>query len=235
MDNIFPLLLTDVEFAPNGVPLLRDIQLSIAGGARTVILGANGAGKSVLMRLMHGLLAPSSGRVLWNGSAARPAAQALVFQRPVMLRRSTLANVVYGLKLHGVPQAVRRSRAEAALARVGLGHLAERPARVLSGGEQQRIALARAWALEPRILFLDEPTASLDPGAAREVERIVTEIHRAGTTIVMTTHNLGQARRLADEIIFLHQGRITERTPATEFFQRPRSVEAETYLTGELP
>ncbi|MCX7170245.1 MAG: ATP-binding cassette domain-containing protein [Proteobacteria bacterium] len=235
MENIFPLLLTDVGFAPNGVPLLRDIQLSIAGGARTVILGANGAGKSVLMRLMHGLLAPSSGRVLWNGSAARPASQAMVFQRPVMLRRSTLANVAYGLKLHGVPQAERQLRAEVALARVGLGHLAERPARVLSGGEQQRIALARAWALEPRILFLDEPTASLDPGAAREVERIVTEIHRAGTTIVMTTHNLGQARRLADEIIFLHQGRITERTPAADFFEQPRSAEAENYLTGELP
>lgn len=235
MDNIFPLQLTDVGFAPNGVPLLRDIQLSIAGGARTVILGANGAGKSVLMRLMHGLLAPSSGQVLWNGSAVRPAVQAMVFQRPVMLRRSTLANVAYGLKLHGVPQAVRRARAEAALARVGLGHLAERPARVLSGGEQQRIALARAWALEPRILFLDEPTASLDPGAAREVERIVTEIHRAGTTIVMTTHNLGQARRLADEIIFLHQGRITERTPATEFFRQPASPEAAAFLAGELP
>ena len=235
MDDIFPLVLTDVGFAPGGVALLSDIQVSIAGGSRTVILGANGAGKSVLMRLMHGLLAPSNGSVLWHGGKARPSAQAMVFQRPVMLRRSTLANVAYGLKLHGVPQAARIARAEQALARVGLGHLAERPARVLSGGEQQRIALARAWALEPRILFLDEPTASLDPTAARDVERIVTDIHQSGTTIVMTTHNLGQARRLAEDIIFLHQGRITERTTAAEFFQRPRSVEAETYLKGELP
>jgi len=235
MTEIFPLQLAGVGFAPDGVTLLHDVQLNIAGGARTVILGANGAGKSVLMRLMHGLLQPSRGRVLWNGSAGRPAAQAMVFQRPVMLRRSTLANVEYGLKLLGVPKALRQSRAEAALAHVGLAHLATRPARVLSGGEQQRIALARAWALEPRILFLDEPTASLDPAAAREVERIVSEIHRAGTAIVMTTHNLGQARRLADEIIFLHQGRITERTPASEFFRQPRSAEAAEYLSGELP
>lgn len=235
MAVIFPLRLSDVCFAPNGVPLLHDIRLDIVGGARSVILGANGAGKSVLMRLMHGLLKPSSGSVLWNGTAGRPSAQAMVFQRPVMLRRSTLANVEYGLKLLGVTKALRQARAEAALAHVGLAHLAERPARVLSGGEQQRIALARAWALEPRILFLDEPTASLDPGAAREVERIVSDIHQAGTTIVMTTHNLGQARRLADEIIFLHQGRITERTPAADFFRQPQSVEAASYLSGELP
>ncbi|MFA7281436.1 MAG: ABC transporter ATP-binding protein [Sterolibacterium sp.] len=235
MKDIFPLQLTDVGFAPDGVSLLHDVQLRIADGARSVILGANGAGKSVLMRLMHGLLKPSSGSVLWNGNPARPAAQAMVFQRPVMLRRSTLANVEYGLKLLGVPKALRQARAEAALAHVGLAHLAERPARVLSGGEQQRIALARAWALEPRILFLDEPTASLDPSAAREVERIVSDIHQAGATIVMTTHNLGQARRLADEIIFLHQGRITERTPAANFFHQPQSVEAAAYLSGELP
>jgi tungstate transport system ATP-binding protein len=235
MSEIFPLRLADVGFAPNSVPLLRDIHLTIGGGMRSVILGANGAGKSVLMRLMHGLLKPSSGSVLWNGNAARPASQAMVFQRPVMLRRSTLANVEYGLKLLGVPKALRQARAEAALAHVGLAHLAERPARVLSGGEQQRIALARAWALEPRILFLDEPTASLDPSAAREVERIVSDIHQAGATIVMTTHNLGQARRLADEIIFLHQGRITERTPAANFFHQPQSVEAAAYLSGELP
>jgi tungstate transport system ATP-binding protein len=235
MAEIFPLRLSDVCFSPNDVPLLRNIHLDIAGGMRSVILGANGAGKSVLMRLMHGLLKPSSGSVLWNGTAGRPSAQAMVFQRPVMLRRSTLANVEYGLKLLGVTKAQRRARAEAALAHVGLAHLAERPARVLSGGEQQRIALARAWALEPRILFLDEPTASLDPGAAREVERIVSDIHQAGTTIVMTTHNLGQARRLADEIIFLHQGCITERTPAADFFRQPQSVEAATYLSGELP
>jgi len=235
MHTIFPLTLTGIGFAPNEVPVLAGIDLRIEGGARTVILGANGAGKSVLMRVMHGLLKPTAGHILWNASESRPRAQGLVFQRPVMLRRSALANVAYGLKLAGVAYDRRSMQARAALERVGLAHLADRPARVLSGGEQQRVALARAWALEPRILFLDEPTASLDPTAARSVEQVIVDIHAAGATVVMTTHNLGQARRLADEIIFLHAGRITERTPAEEFFHRPHSTEAQTFLQGELP
>ena len=235
MHGIFPLTLLGIGFAPNDVPVLADINLRIEGGARTLILGANGAGKSVLMRVMHGLLKPTAGRILWGASESRPRAQGLVFQRPVMLRRSALANVAYGLKLAGVPHARRSLLARTALERVGLAHLADRPARVLSGGEQQRVALARAWALEPRILFLDEPTASLDPAAVRSVEQVIADIHAAGTSIVMTTHSLGQARRLADEIIFLHAGRITERTPAEEFFDSPRSPEARTFLEGELP
>ena len=235
MQTIFPITLSGIAFAPAGVPVLTDIDLHIVGGDRTVILGANGAGKSVLMRLMHGLLKPTAGHVMWNGRGIRPRAQCMVFQHPVMLRRSTLANVAYGLKLAGVPYAQRNRQARAALERVGLVQLADRPARVLSGGEQQRVALARAWALEPHILFLDEPTASLDPAAARSVEQIIADIHGAGTSIVMATHNLGQARRLADEIIFLDAGRIAERTPAVEFFKRPRSAEAQTFLEGELP
>jgi len=235
MHTIFPLTLSGVAFAPNQVPVLADIDLRIDAGAHTVILGANGSGKSALMRLMHGLLKPTAGRILWNGSESRPRAQCLVFQRPVMLRRSALANVAYGLQVAGVPSARRNAQARAALERVGLTHLADRPARVLSGGEQQRVALARAWALEPHILFLDEPTASLDPAAARSVEQVIVDIHRAGASIVMTTHNLGQARRLADEIIFLHAGRITERTPAGDFFRRPQSSEARSFLQGELP
>ena len=233
--NIFPLALSGVGFAPNGVPVLVDVTLRIDGGARTVILGPNGAGKSALMRLMHGLLRPTAGHLIWNVNASPHRAQCMVFQRPVMLRRSALANVAYGLKLAGVPYARRNREAHAALERVGLAHLANRPTRVLSGGEQQRVALARAWALDPRILFLDEPTASLDPAAARAVENVIVDIHGAGTSIVMSTHNLGQARRLADEIIFLHAGRVTEHTPATEFFHRPRSIEAQSFLEGEMP
>ena len=233
MSNIFPLTLNRAGFAPNGVPVLVDVTLRIDGGARTVILGPNGAGKSALMRLMHGLLQPTTGHLIWNVNASPHRAQCMVFQRPVMLRRSALANVAYGLKLSGVPYPRRNREARAALERVGLAHLADRPARVLSGGEQQRVALARAWALEPRILFLDEPTASLDPAAVRSVEQVIVDIHGAGTSIVMSTHSLGQARRLADEIIFLHAGRIAERTPAEEFFRRPRSPEARTFLEGE--
>ena len=232
---MFPLTLADIGFAANQVSILSGINFSIAAGSRTVILGANGAGKSVLMRVMHGLLPPTSGCLQWGDMPGRPRAQAMVFQRPVMLRRSALANVAYGLKLAGVRDGERMERARTALARVGLAHLADRPARVLSGGEQQRVALARAWALDPAILFLDEPTASLDPSAAAAIEQVITDIHASGTSIVMTTHNLGQARRLADDIIFLHGGRMTEKTAAAQFFAQPVSPEATTFLEGELP
>jgi len=235
MAAIFPLTLDQVSFTPAGTPVLQQASLTLERGARIALLGANGAGKSVLIQLMHGLLAPTGGTVRWAGSALRPRSQALVFQRPVMLRRSALANVAYALRLAGVPAAERQRRAAAALQRVGLAHLAARSARVLSGGEQQRVALARAWALEPEILFLDEPTASLDPRGSGEIERIIADIQAAGTAIVMATHNLGQARRLADEVIFLHQGRVAERTPAAEFFCQARSPEARAFLAGELP
>ena len=235
MASVFPLVLDRVSFEPAGVPVLQQVSLTLERGARIALLGANGAGKSVLIRLMHGLLAPTAGSVLWAGSEARPRNQALVFQRPVMLRRSALANVAYALKLAGVAAVERQRRAAVALERVGLAHLAGRPARVLSGGEQQRVALARAWALEPAILFLDEPTASIDPRGSGEIERIIADIQAAGTAIVMATHNLGQARRLADEVIFLHQGGLAERTPAAEFFAQARSPEARAFLAGELP
>jgi len=234
-NDVFPLLLEEVSFRAKDQHIIDRVSLAMDQGVRTVILGPNGAGKSVLMRLMHGLLQPSSGRITWCGRSERPASQAMVFQRPVVLRTTALRNVAYGLKLAGVPGQERMARAAEALERVGLAHLASRPAKVFSGGEQQRLALARAWALEPKILFLDEPTASLDPAAAREVERIIGEIATAGCKIVMTTHNLGQARRLADEIVFLHGGRVTEYTPASVFFRAPRSAEADAYIRGELP
>ena len=233
--GVFPLVLEEVSFRPKDHAVIDRVSLAMDGRVRTVILGANGAGKSVLMRLMHGLLRPSSGLITWCGRSERPAAQAMVFQRPVVLRTTALRNVAYGLKLAGVPGAERMARAAAALERVGLAQLAGRPAKAFSGGEQQRLALARAWALEPKILFLDEPTASLDPAAARDVERIIGEIATAGCKIVMSTHNLGQARRLADEIVFLHGGRVAEYTPANVFFRAPRSAEADAYVRGELP
>jgi len=234
-----PLRLDAVSFAAGGIAILDRISLTLAAGPRTVILGPNGAGKSVLLRLCHGLLRPTSGTIAWSGGrasqrgAGRP--DAMVFQRPVMLRRSVRGNVEYGLKLAGVDAATRRRIARERLDAVGLAHLALRPARRLSGGEQQRVALARAWALDPAILFLDEPTANLDPAATRMVEAIVRAMHAAGTKIVMTTHDLGQARRLADEIVFLHRGRIVERAPAEQFFAAPSSPEAAAFIRGELP
>jgi tungstate transport system ATP-binding protein len=209
--------------------------MELAEGPRTVILGANGAGKSVLMRLCHGLLAPTNGSIEWRGGGNGRRRQAMVFQRPVMLRRSALSNIVYGLKLAGVSAHESEMRARDVLEAVGLERIAGRPARVLSGGEQQRLALARAWALGPEVLFLDEPTANLDPGATRDVETLIGQIRAGGTKIVMTTHNLGQAKRLGDEILFLSQGRLVERAPVDQFFTRPASAEADAFIRGELP
>ena len=225
---ILPLKLEAVSF----LHVIQPTSLEIEAGPSTIILGANGAGKSVLMRLMHGLLPPTSGKMRWRSAEPRRQ-QAMVFQRPVMLRRSALANVVYALKVAGV--ADTESLAMEALKEVGLVHLAHRPARVLSGGEQQRLALARAWALHPEVLFLDEPTASLDPSATREIENVIRAFDAAGTKIVMATHNFGQARRLADEVIYLHQGRVLERAPVEQFFSRPATAEAAAFIKGELP
>lgn len=214
-----------------GVKALDDLSLDLPAGRRTVILGPNGAGKSVLLRTLHGLITPTSGTVTWS----RPLRQAMVFQRPVMLRRSAVANVAYALAVSGVPDEEVRKRCREMLERVGLLALADRPARALSGGEQQRLALARAWALRPEVLFLDEPTASLDPGASVEVERIIAAIAAEGTRIVMTTHHLGQAQRLADDIVYLQAGRAMECTPVSAFFRQPASAEARLFLKGELP
>jgi tungstate transport system ATP-binding protein len=234
---LLPLTLTDVGWAVGGRRLLSGITARFEHGSRTVILGANGAGKSVLLRLCHGLLRPTSGTVRWHTPEVpgAPRRQAMVFQRPVLFRRSVLGNMTFALGLAGVPRAERGERALAALDRVGLSALANRPARVLSGGEQQRLALARAWSLQPEVLFLDEPTANLDPGAVREIETVIEAIHAAGTKIVLVTHNLGQARRLGDEVLFLDRGRLVERTAIDRFFQQPVSAEAAAFLKGELP
>ncbi|MEJ7669170.1 MAG: ATP-binding cassette domain-containing protein [Casimicrobiaceae bacterium] len=235
--SLLPLTLERVSFTARGHAILRDVDLTIRAGARTVILGPNGAGKSVLMRLCHGLLAPTSGRVRWATleRPRTPRRQAMVFQRPVLLRRSALGNLTFALAVAGVRRVDRAPRARDALEGVGLQALAHRPARVLSGGEQQRLALARAWILRPEVLFLDEPTANLDPGATREIESIIQSIHDSGTKVVMITHNLGQAQRLADEIVFLDRGRIAERASVDRFFRQPATAEADTFLKGELP
>jgi tungstate transport system ATP-binding protein len=234
---VLPLMLEDVSFAAGGRTIIDRVSCELTPGPRTVILGPNGSGKSVLMRLCHGLLTPTAGRIVWRGSRdeGRPRAQAMVFQRPVMLRRAALGNVTYGLELAGVARTERDRRAREVLDAVGLSAIASRPARVLSGGEQQKLALARAWALTPEVLFLDEPTASLDPGATREVERIVDQIHASGTKIVMTTHNLAQARRLADEILFISGGRVADHAPVERFFAQPSTPEAAAFIKGELP
>jgi tungstate transport system ATP-binding protein len=235
-DGPLPLSVEGVCFEAGGQRLLDDVTLTLEAGRRTVVIGPNGAGKSLLLRLCHGLLRPTAGTIRW--ACEHPAQlrreQAFVFQRPVLLRRSAAANVAYALAVGGVPRAERAERVRAALEQVGLAHLADRPARVLSGGEQQRLALARAWARAPKVMFLDEPTANLDPAATRGIEAVIAAMHARGVTIIMTTHDLGQARRHADEIVFLHRGRLVEHTEAARFFARPDTPEARTFVAGEL-
>ena len=232
-DRGLPIRCRNAEVAHDRTRLVGDVDVTIERGTFTAVLGANGAGKSTLLRLLHGLVAPTSGTIRWGEHASRPAGQAMVFQRAVLLRRSAAANIRYALHLAGIGGQEAESRIADALANVGLPGLADRPARALSGGEQQRLALARAWALHPEVLFLDEPTASLDPKATRAVEDIVRDIHARGTTIVMSTHNLAQARRLADDVAFLCEGRLVEHSTAAQFFVSPRTSDAVAFLEGE--
>jgi tungstate transport system ATP-binding protein len=214
--------------------LIDGIDLRVSSRSLTVVLGPNGAGKSLLLRLMHGLLRPTAGEVLWGGRPLDEAlrqSQAMVFQRPVLLRRSVAANIRFVLQLRGKE---RDGRVREILEEVGLGDRARQPARLLSGGEQQRLTLARALALEPRVLFMDEPTASLDPASTAAIEAIVQRAHGRGTKILFITHDLGQARRLADDVVFLNRGRLVEHTPADRFFEEPESTAARDYLAGRL-
>ena len=234
-DSILPLAVEGLAFRAGETSVIEDVSFRIERGSRTIVIGPNGAGKSVLLRLLHGLLEPTAGKVQWNNRAFDVArrSQAMVFQRPIMLRRSVIENVTFALRIAG-NDGRSEQLAHAALERVGLATLARRPARVLSGGEQQRLALARAWALEPEVLFLDEPTSSLDPAATRAIEEAIGAVHAAGTTIVMTTHDLGQARRIADTVMVMHRGHLLEATPAKEFFNQPRSSQAAAFIKGEL-
>jgi tungstate transport system ATP-binding protein len=234
--SILPLRLDNVGFKVGGKVLLDGVTALFESSNKSFILGPNGAGKSLTLRIAHGLLKPTSGQVRWrepDGVVLRRA-QAMVFERPVLLRRSVRSNVEFALAHRGLAPDERRSRAEDALERTGLVDLAERYAEVISSGERQRLALARAWALEPQVLFLDEPTAALDPAATREVETIIDSVAASGTKIIMTTHDLGQARRLADEILFFSRGKLVERTNVEHFFDAPGSDDGRAFVNGEL-
>ena len=231
MANVPSLHFQQASFTHRGHALLAPTTLTLSGCQRTLIMGPNGAGKSLFMRLAHGLLRPSSGHVSWEGA---PPVQAMVFQRPVLLRRSVIDNLIYALAVKRVPRRERKALAWQALEKFGLAALAKRPARVLSGGEQQRLTLARAWLLTPAVLFLDEPTSALDPAAIKAVEDAVNEFHQSGTRIVMTTHDLHQAKRLADDVLFMYGGQVLEHTSAERFFDTPASSQARAFIRGEL-
>lgn len=230
-----PVVLDRVSLHAGATTILDDLNLTIAPGAPTLVVGPNGAGKSTLLRICAGLAAPSTGRVTWGGrSDTAPTRRAILFQRPVMLRRTTVANVTYALAQAGVPYHRRKARAAELLLRVGLEQLAERPARRLSSGEQQRLALARALARGPELLLLDEPTANLDPAATRSVEEIVMMAAQSGIKIVMASHDLGQVRRLAGDVVFLVRGALCEQGATEDFFNHPTTPEAAAFLRGDL-
>lgn len=226
--------LSGVVIERGGVNVLNKMDLSLGMSGTTAIMGPNGAGKSLTLRLLAGLMHANAGSVVFHGG--RPAARdlALVFQRPVLLRRTVRANLDHALATYGVRRCDRPRRIEELLAMAGMSALAERPARALSGGEQQRLALVRALGAEPRYLLLDEPTASLDPQATAMIEALITHAASTGIRVVLVTHDQGQAKRLADDVVFLHRGRVVEAAPAERFFDRPETPEARAYLLGDL-
>lgn len=231
----FPIVFEEVSVVARAVTMLDCVTLMFAPGAPTVIIGPNGSGKSTLLRTAMGLIAPVRGRVTFGGQVIAPPERcAIVFQRPAMLRRSAAGNIRYALGSARVPRAEHHARVAELLSLVGLEGLGKRPARRMSGGEQQRIALARALARDPTVLFLDEPTASLDPAATKAFEDVIRAVSARGIKVVMSTHDLGEARRLAGEIILLHHGRVIEAGPASSFFNLPQTAQARSFLAGGL-
>lgn len=222
--------LDGVSLTLGGRPILDRLSLDVAAPGVTALIGPNGAGKSVTLRVIDGLLRPDSGTV-----RLAPGRRAFVFQRPALVRASAAANIDLGLLPLTLSRRERAERIAAALARVGLSERAEDAATRFSGGEQQRLVLARAWAMRPELLLLDEPTASLDPAATETIESLIAEMARAGTAVLLVSHNLGQVARLADETIVLAGGRAVERGPTRSVLFSPRTNEARAYLTGELP
>lgn len=230
-----PLTLAEARILAGEVPILDGVSITFGAGAPSILIGPNGSGKTTLLRAAMGLLPLSSGRVTWGGrQQAAPDRRAILFQRPAMLRRSAAGNIRYALAAANVPRAQRSARIEELLALVGLEKFADRPARRMSGGEQQRLALARALACEPILLFLDEPTASLDPAATKAIEDIVRAVAARGVKVIMSTHDLGQAKRLGGDVALLHRGRLIEQASSAEFFAQPRTEEARKFVAGEL-
>ena len=230
-----PAQIANLSYAPKDKLLLADISFTLGADSKTIIMGPNGAGKSLLLRALHGLIEPTRGQISWAGEPANIKTrkqQAMVFQKPILLRRSVASNIAFVLK--HLPKNQREPQIDQLLHMARLSIHAKTPARLLSGGEQQRLAIVRALAIKPLVLFLDEPTASLDPSSTQAVEELIEKAHNAGTKVVLVTHDIGQAKRLADEIVFLNHGQLTEYGPAREFFERPKSDAARAYLSGQL-
>jgi tungstate transport system ATP-binding protein len=233
---LLPLVASRLQFGIDGQQIIRDVSFRIDTTGRTVILGPNGAGKSMMLRLCHGLIRPTGGDLRWGGLTVTQARdqQAMASQHPVLLRRTVTGNLLHVLHVKGVPRSERQALVDAALEQAGLEDLGARAARTLSGGQKQKLVIARACVLRPAVLLLDEPTANLDPAAVRGVEELIRAVAAAGTKILMTTHDIAQARRLAADVMFLNDGRLLEHAPAEKFFASPRDPVAARFLAGEL-
>lgn len=230
-----PIVLDDVRYSVRALTILDSVSLMLSSGAPTVLIGPNGAGKTALLHVAMGLIEPTGGRVTFGGRThSPPLRRAIVRQRPTMLRRSTAANVEYALSISGVAHGEWPARVTELLGLVGLDGLGQRPARRLSGGEQQRLALARALARDPEVLFLDEPTASLDPAATKAIEDVIRAVTARNIKVVMVTHDLGEARRLAGEIVLMHRGRVIECGSAVDFFLKAKTQQGRQFVAGEL-
>lgn len=235
VDSILPLNVTDAVVRRRGKTLLGPISLQISQAGFTMIIGPNGSGKTTLLRAMHGLERLSGGAINWSQDqdAARQR-QAFVFQTPIMLRRSVRDNLTYPLTTHGTSKAQALSEAKTWAERIQLTEALDRPATLLSGGEKQKLALGRALIRKPDILFLDEPCANLDGRATREIEALLSHAHETGTRIVMATHDMGQARRLATEVFFIFKGQVHEYERAPLFFDAPKTRETKAFLSGDI-
>ncbi len=218
--SLLPLRVRDLSLTINGSTLLSNISFELPEGGCTALIGPNGSGKTLLLRLCHGLLAPSSGSIHWGAADLSPTNQfqAMVFQSPALLNRSVRANIEYALKLRGMPRAQRHQLGDEAMRLCGIEAIADRNTRVLSGGERQKLAIARAWVTQPQVLLMDEPTSELDPVATREIEAMIRLFAAQGVRVLLSTHDMNQVRHLADEVLFLHQGRLQTHLPVQEFF-----------------
>jgi len=234
VESLLPLEVVGLSYFAGGEKLLDDINLTIESAGISVIMGPNGAGKSLFLRLVHGMLTPGCGEIRWRRKSLDLAVrrhQALVFQKPVLMRRSVAANLDFVLKPRGGDY---RQRRDQLLRQAGLSAQRDRPARLLSGGEQQKLALARALSTEPLVLMLDEPCASIDAASTLQIEDRLLQVRKRGVKILLVTHDIGQARRLADDVVFMHNGRVLEYSTAPEFFEAPSSPEAKAYLEGRI-
>jgi len=235
VNTILPLKITEIELFRGGKRILGPISWELAGAGLTMVMGPNGSGKTSFLRAMHGLERINRGGMAWAGDAAAVrAGQSYVFQTPILMRRKVRDCIAYPLIVNGTTKTAARDAAQTAGEKVGLGPLMEQPAIVLSGGERQKLALVRALITAPQLLFLDEPCANLDGRSTREIETILNTARAGGTRIVMSTHDIGQARRMADDVLFLCAGRVIEAAPAIVFFEAPKSKEAASYLNGDL-